>query len=206
MLHREPLTPPTIAERAFNPLAPLQQVLDLMASAHTTLRSHLNCRRVKIPVQGDAEVAQQIDRFFVSAQLGFLPHIRVDRLPTLTGLHHSLTLTRLPDIEDGLDFSDASYDEMLYLSAAVATTAMRNLLQLGSSHLTDFPRPNGAAYLHNDETTAVSWSGIPDIPELWRSLTQLDALVPIAISQPERVSFPQLLRATHFCAAASQLT
>lgn len=170
-----------------------------------TLRSHLACRRVNLPVQGDAGVGFETERFFVGARLGFLPQIRADQLSSATGLRFSLTLQHLPDMEDGLDFSDASFDEMMHLSAAVATTTVRSLLSQGSSHLADFPRPNEAAFLHETEEKTVRWSGIPDIPELWRSLGQLDVLVPTAVSCPDKLTFSQLLRATHFCAAASQL-
>lgn len=176
-----------------------------MDQAHTTLRSHLVCARVKIPVQGDAKLGHELDQFFTSAQVGFLPHIRTDQISTRTGLQFSMTLPRQEVIEDGLDYSDERHDATMHLSASVAITTLRELLQRRSSQLVEFRTQENAAYLYGTEHELVFWTGTSDIPQLWRSLTQLDTLVTTAIAQPERVSFEDMLRATHFCAAASQL-
>lgn len=204
LIDRTPLSPfGSIAQYELGNRS-LGLVMGIFEEADVALRTQLLNTQVGLAPQPSPEVGTKVVQVFTSALTGFLTQVRPDQLPSPSMLRHSLTLKDHPFVQDGLDFSDPQHDELMHIAAAVTHYSLRLFHEQRRSCLADFP-PRRGLELDDLDNQPVWWSGIADIPQLWQDLLQMDRLTYTALHQPHSISDAQRLRATHFCAAASQL-
>ena len=205
VIDRYPLAPPTSKAQYEVGYRSLGLVMGVFAEADNALRNQLVANIHGVDPKPYRALSEQVGKLLTSAITGFLTQIRPEYLPSPSMLRHSLTLKENQVVMDGLDFSDPLHDEVMYTAASVAKTTFEWLHTKRKSRLIDFATSEEEIDLEGLDLQSLWWSGKPDIPRIWHSLIQTDALLQAAFTQPVEVPQEKRLRATHFCAAASQL-
>ncbi len=201
---RTPLSPPTFLAEYEVGYRSLGLVLDLFTEADIALRTQLLNDQVGLTPRQHPNLSEKVGQVFTSAITGFLTQVSPEQLPSPSMLLHSLTLLDNPIVQDGLDFSDPRHDELMHVAASIARTTFQWLHTQRESRLVNFT-PQKGLELGDMDQQPIWWSGTPDVPRLWHDLLHMDRLTQTALKQPQLVSAEKRLRATHFCAAASQL-
>jgi hypothetical protein len=176
-----------------------------MAAADLSLRQSVSDRRIKMPSPGDEGLSKKMRQLFASAQIGYLPRLRVDSMSWQSAVLHSERLRHEESIAFALEKSKPDQDATAHVTSEILATTLRDLIHKGHSRLVDFDRPDGAPQLYETEEVPITWTGTPDLIHLWNSIQRLGAIIPSALADPNLIRSGELLRATHFCAAASQL-
>jgi hypothetical protein len=201
----EPLSSPSIAELFCDPLTLLGQPQSIMAAADLSLRQGVSDRRLNINSAGDEKLSNEMRQLFASAQLGYLPRLRVDSMSWQSAVLHAERLPLEAGIAFALKKSKPNQDATAHVTSEILATTLRDLMHKRQSRLIDFDRPNGAPQLYETEEVTITWTGTPDLINLWNSITRLGNIIPAALADPNLIRSGELLRATHFCAAASRI-